>query len=218
MMMKYFIANWKANKNLKEVEEWLNLFLKLYRPVKEKVIVICPPAFLLTYLQSRIKLIPNIKIGVQNISHFEEGPYTGEITAKSLTSLADFVIIGHSERRKYFNETKQIIEKKISLAYKYQIEPILCIRNENDWLADKKIRYVAYEPVYAIGTGNNEPLEKVIQLKNKLNLSLTTSFLYGGSVNDTNAKQYLSSNQIAGLLIGEASLDPRMFYRIISTI
>lgn len=213
--MKYFIANWKANKNLAEASDWIDQFLKVYQPKPNSTVIICSPSPFLTVIKQKINQINNLKLGAQDISLYEEA-YTGEITAKSLAGLVDYVIIGHSERRKYFNENNETIAKKITLAKKYQVEPILCIRDENDWLTDSEVKIIAYEPVYAIGTGNNEPIEKVIELKEKIKLSPDCVYLYGGSVNENNAKDYIQSDKIDGLLIGGASLDPLSFYKIIS--
>jgi triosephosphate isomerase len=128
--MKYFVANWKANKNLKEAKEWLNEFLKLYQPQENKMVIICPPFPLLTELRDKIYKVKNLKLGSQDLSFFEEGPYTGEVTAKTLQGIVDYALIGHSERRKYFKESSEIISKKIVFAKKYQIEPILCLSQE----------------------------------------------------------------------------------------
>lgn len=218
VVMKYFIANWKANKNLQEAEDWINQFLKLYQPNEDKMVIICPPSPFLISLKQKINRTKNLKLGSQNISSFETGAYTGEITAQSLVGLADYVIIGHHERRKYFEETNEVIRKKIYLAKKYQLEPILCLSEKKDWLANDQINLVAYEPVSAIGSGKNESVERVIQLKNQLHLQPTTVYLYGGSVNENNAFSYLKNDQINGLLIGGSSLNPVSFYKIIAQI
>jgi triosephosphate isomerase len=130
-----------------------------------------------------------------------------------IADLVKYTIVGHSERRQYFLEDESIIEKKIKQAIKYKIEPILCIRNNQDKIFDE-IKIVAYEPVFAIGSGNNEPPEQVFQFKNRLNLPNKVIFLYGGSVNEFNAKDYLKEG-IDGLLIGTASLNPLQLLKII---
>lgn len=213
--MKYFIANWKANKNLQETLDWIDQFLKVYQPKPNSTVIVCPPSPFLAMIKQKINQTNNLKLGAQDISLYEEGAYTGETTAKSLSRLVDYVIIGHSERRKYFQESNESIHQKINLAKKYQIEAILCIRDQNDWLPNSGVKIVAYEPVYAIGTGNNEPVEKAIDLKNKLNLPQNVVYLYGGSVNENNAKDYVQSDKIDGLLVGGASLNPQSFNKII---
>ena len=213
--MKYFVANWKANKNLKEAKEWLNEFLKLYQPQENKMVIICPPFPLLTELRDKIYKVKNLKLGSQDLSSFEEGPYTGEVTAKTLQGIVDYALVGHSERRKYFKESSEIISKKIVFAKKYQIEPILCLSQENDWQDNNLVKIVVYEPIEAIGSGNNESPEKVIAFKEKIKLSVDNIYLYGGSVNQDNAKSYTQSDKIDGLLVGGSSLDPLSFFKII---
>ncbi|OGK25041.1 hypothetical protein A3A46_04215 [Candidatus Roizmanbacteria bacterium RIFCSPLOWO2_01_FULL_37_13] len=212
--MKYFIANWKANKNLNEAVQWIDKFLTLPLRSDSAKVVVCPPYPLIFPLKEKIKNTKNIYLGVQDISSFEFGSYTGEVSAKTLQGLVEYVIIGHSERRKYFNENTQTLFKKTQLAKTYGIEPILCIRDEKDAIPDR-VQIVAYEPVYAIGTGNNESVKKVLEMKQKLNLPIPYSFIYGGSVNKDNASSYLDSSEIDGFLVGGTSLDPTEFFKII---
>ena len=213
--MKYFIANWKANKNLDEALDWLDRLLKLpFRNDRAKMVV-CPPFHLIYPLKLKLKSNPLISLGAQNISAFESGSYTGEVTAKSLQGLVEYTIIGHSERREYFNEKYDILLKKTRLAKKYQIEPIFCVRGENDAIP-AGVRIVAYEPTYTIGSGNNELIEKVLEAKQKLKLPKNVIFIYGGSVNKNNVPSYLRSQEIDGLLVGGASLDPKEFHDIVN--
>ncbi len=216
--MRYFIANWKANKNINEALLWIDVFLKQQRSSWSNSvrIVICPPYPLLYPLSEKIKKMKNIYLGVQNLSIFDNGSFTGEVTAKMVEGLVQYSIIGHSERRKYFSETEDQIEKKIIQAKKHHIEPILCVRDENDKIFPQA-KIVAYEPIYAIGTGLNEPPEKVLVKKQRLNLQSNTIFLYGGSVNETNIEKYLATDQINGFLVGNASLDPLKFAKIINS-
>jgi len=226
--MKYIIANWKANKNIDQVKDWIDLFLKNdFNRIKNKIqIIICPP-FPFIYLLKKMIVetghapsLP-IKIGAQDLSQFESGTYTGEVTAKTLSGLINYVIIGHSERRKHFNENTKALFEKFVLAKKNRIEPLFCIRNEKDPLP-LQIKFVVYEPVYAIsngtGQGNNEPLEKVLRIRKILKLANSVQFIYGGSVNDENATYYLKAGEIDGVLVGGASLNPDKFYKIVSCV
>jgi len=221
--MKYVIANWKANKNIDQAKDWIDLFLKNdFNRIKNKVqIIICPPFPFISFINQKLKNYLFIKTGAQDVSCFESGTYTGEVTAENLSSLVTYVIIGHSERRRYCNETDKIVFKKVVLAKKYGIEPLFCIRNEKD-LIPAQLKFVVYEPVYAIsngtGQGNNEPLEKVLEMKKILKLENNIKFIYGGSVNEKNATYYLKSNQIDGVLVGGASLNPDRFYKIIDCV
>lgn len=212
--MKYFVANWKANKNVNEMRHWLEEFLKGYRENEDVIVIIAPPFPFLQEIVGIVKNLKNVKVAAQDLSSFEEGSYTGEVTAKSLRGLVDYAIVGHSERRKYFNENDEIIEKKINLANKYQIKTILCIRNKDD-KAFSDTEMIAYEPVEAIGTGNNASVDDVLGLKKSLSLNPTTKFLYGGSVKAENVSEYIRSDEIDGLLIGGASLDPADFLKLI---
>ena len=214
--MKYIVANWKANKDLEQVREWLETFSKNYRQKGDTIVIIAPSFPFLQEVVSFSKETKNIYAAAQDLSQFEEGSFTGEVTAKSLRGLVDYVILGHSERRKNFNESNEIIAQKVELAYKYQIKTILCLDNKVDKLT-REVEIVAYEPLEAIGTGNNESIENVLEFKKSLQLG-NSKFLYGGSVNDQNIKDYLSSDQIDGLLVGGASLDAEQFSRIISAV
>lgn len=210
--MKYIIGNWKANKNYAEVKKWIFSFLEVYRPNKAIYGIAAAYPFL-SYLQKKFVGLPNIIIGAQNISTVEEGSYTGEVTAKSLQGIVNFAIIGHSERRKHFKENDQDLALKVIQAKKYGIEPIYCVRDEKDPIP-AGVKFVAYEPVAAIGTGQNEAPEKVLEMKKKIKLPKDCIFLYGGSVNEKNARDYFATNQIDGFIPGKASLDPLQFFAI----
>ena len=221
--MKYFIANWKAKKNLSQIDDWIKIFseeinenpqLLLKLANNQIKIIICPPFSLLFPLKNKLPKIPNLFLGSQDVSQFDEGSFTGEITAKNLVDFVNYTIIGHSERRKFFNETKEILVKKTALAKKYHLDPIFCIRDHRDFIPED-CQIIAYEPVAAIGTGQNEPPEKVVVMKKKLKLPQKNVFIYGGSVDENNAQSYLNTNEIDGFLIGSASLDPQQFYEII---
>lgn len=222
--MRYFIANWKAHKDFSEALSWIDTLLNKVRNdtnISQKLendlikIIIAPPFPLLHPIKGRVAQLKNIFLAAQDISHFNQGPYTGEVSAKSLSGIVDFVIIGHSERRQYFNENNQMLREKVEKASQYHIESIFCLRNEKDTLP-KNANIIAYEPVYAIGTGNNEEPEKVLEMKKKLELSPGQKFLYGGSTNKDNASSYLRRQEIDGFLVGTASLDPLHFYQILS--
>ena len=170
-----------------------------------------------------------VKLGAQNISHTNDvnGSFTGEISAKMISDYAEYVILGHSERRNYLNEKNSDINKKRLFSMQNEINPIICVgedtnvRNSGkhiDFLkgqlkesiaSDYKNKIVAYEPVWAIGTGKNCDLDKVIEISNltKSLFAEDTAFIYGGSVNKDNIKDYLSYDSIDGVLIGSASLD-----------
>lgn len=224
--MKYLIANWKSTKDINTALSWVNTFNKsinknkvLQKKLDENYlkIIICPSFHLLYPIKQNIYKNKNIVLGAQNVSFFDQGNYTGEISAQNIKDLVEYSIIGHSERRKYLKEKDNEIDQKAMLLKDYDIEPILCVRNEKDLIPDK-INFIAYEPVFAIGTGENQALRDVINVKNKISLNKDNVFIYGGSVNSKNIIQYLQSNEIGGFLVGNVSKDPTSFIEIATKI
>lgn len=213
--MKYIIGNWKSNSTLSDTAKWIRKFSKKnFRETQKHIhFIICPPFPLIPLFADLVKKNSSISLGSQDISASEPGAYTGEVNNIMLADFVQFSIIGHSERRKYQKETNPLLFKKVKQAKKEKIEPIFCISSQKDPLP-KRLKYVAYEPVAAIGSGQNEPAEKVIAFKDKLKLSKNIKYIYGGSVNSGNIREYLCHNQIDGVLVGGASLDPDEFYKI----
>jgi len=240
-MKSLLIANWKMNMDIKEAISFINNFKKYIRNIKNADIVICPPFTILNKINESIKNT-NIKLGAQNMYFEEEGAFTGEISALMLRDVGcEYVILGHSERRKYFDENDELINKKIKTALKNNLRPILCIgetleeRNNNktmkiiknqlmnclkniDETGMKNIT-IAYEPIWAIGTGKNatpsqaEEVHKFIRklLSNMYKNSNNVRIIYGGSVKGNNIKELISMKNINGALVGGASLDPKSF-------
>lgn len=224
--MKYLIANWKSTKNIINTGEWVEDFNKLLKDNKQLLnkldndelkIIICPSLQLIYLVKNNIFKHKNICLGTQDASFFEQGNYTGEVSAQNLKELIKYSIVGHSERRKYLKETDNIIDQKVQILKDYSIEPILCVRDEHDQIPSG-VKYIAYEPVYAIGTGNNEDLNKIIDSKYKIISSKNDIFIYGGSVNPENIMQYATSSEIQGFLVGNASKDPDSFIDIASKL
>lgn len=221
--MKYLIANWKSHKNQNEAVEWLQVFrskLTVNTLVLKKLsenqltIIIAPPYPLIVSLHNQLDdTIPNFFLSSQDISSLPEGSYTGEVTGVSLKGLVNYSIIGHSERRKYLGETDDMIAKKVTIAKQSNILPIVCVRNEHDAIPNDAFM-VAYEPVEAIGTGNNASIREVLDVKNKMSNMSNRIFLYGGSVDANNCSEYLTNEEIDGFLVGSASLDPQKFLEI----
>lgn len=213
--MKYIIANWKARKNLEEAKIWVNSFFQKVTALKETILIIAPPYPLILPIYELIKDKNNVHVASQDISKFDSGSYTGEVSAQTLKGIVKYSIIGHSERRQYFNEDNETLSQKTKKATENSIEPIFCVRNVHDPIPDG-VNIVAYEPVDAIGTGSNEPVDKVLNVKKSLKLDINKKFIYGGSVNSTNYKIYLDSSEIDGLLIGSASLNPEEIAKMLS--
>lgn len=224
--MKYLIANWKAQMTFSQIQEWTREFRQQIdenSQLKNKLtdnpisIILCPPHPFILYVKDQLHDYPFIKIGAQDISTIEEGKFTGEVTAKALQGIIDYSIIGHSERRSNFGETEKHIEQKIQQCQKYNIEPILCVRDEKDSMYPA-VKILAFEPVSAIGTGKNMDPLQVIEMKKKLAVSPENSFLYGGSADETNCAGYYKTGEIDGFLVGNASLNPTKFFEMAHNI
>jgi len=217
------VANWKMNPQ--KLTEAKKLFVSIKKGLKNACpelsrrveVVICPPVIYLSNLLSFKSCGSNIKLGSQNAFWEEQGAFTGEISLKMLKSLGvKYIIIGHSERRKHFKETNKIIEKKLKSALALGLKPILCIDKLSQIPKDINDDYIlAYEPLFAIGTGEPCSAEKAKKMREKINKKLV---LYGGSVNSKNAEDYIEKSGFQGLLVGGASLNAREFLKIIQKL
>lgn len=244
-MKALIAANWKMNKNIKEAVSFVNSFRKLIKNSKNEI-VICPPFTLLFELKKSLKNT-NIKLGAQNMHFEEQGACTGEISPLMLKEAGcEYVILGHSERRQHFNESDELINKKVKSALQHKLKPILCIgetlqqRNNNETMeivenqltknlknineSEMKNAVIAYEPVWAIGTGKNATprqadevhsfIRKLLLKKNSKNIAINTRIIYGGSVKPENIKDLMEMRNINGALVGGASLDPKSYAEI----
>ncbi|MEK7559628.1 MAG: triose-phosphate isomerase [Patescibacteria group bacterium] len=220
MKKLFIIANWKSNKTIKEAEEWIRKFKEEFEresfDISSKEIIICPSFTVLKSFSDSIKSLNFfLKIGAQDISSFDQGAYTGEVNGLQIKESADYVIVGHSERRTNFNESSELISKKADMARRYGIVPIFCVQDETTPIPDK-IAIVAYEPPSAIGTGKPDTPENAEEVAKKIKEENKAQFvLYGGSVTSENVKLFSAMQNIDGFLIGGASLDPSEFLQII---
>ncbi len=213
----WIVANWKSNKTIAEALEWISFVgPKLERRANLKVVV-CPPFTDVEEVKKAV-LVGNfpLMVGVQDLSPFETGAFTGEEAATILKDFVELAILGHSERRDKFDETDELIVQKTNQALEHNIIPLVCVQNEQTPIpVDCKL--VAYEPVFAIGTDNPDTPQNALKiaesLKQKYGQEL--EILYGGSVNAENVKAYLEQDQISGVLVGSASLDPEEFLKIV---
>lgn len=247
-MRKIIIAgNWKMNKTFRETEEFLLDLTDLLDEIELNNIevVICPPALYLE-MATDITFENKISIGAQNISTHEFGAFTGEISGSMLKSMdVEFCIIGHSERRKYFNETNEMINTKLKILQRNKIIPIVCIGEtleEREIGITKKIItkqlkevfndieineniVIAYEPIWAIGTGKTATPQQAQEIHKFIRKWITNNYskriaedlpiLYGGSAKPQNIKDLLKQPDIDGGLIGGASLDIEKFLDMI---
>lgn len=251
MRKKIVAGNWKMNKAFHEADDLVFDIVKLVdkNGANGVEVVICPP---FPYLELATDITENDKvfIGAQNVSNQESGAYTGEISAMMLKSIeVKYCIVGHSERRKYFNESNQFLSEKVDICLKHDIIPIFCCgevleerKSENHFDVvktqlteslfhlepkDFKKVVIAYEPVWAIGTGVTATSEQaqemhafirsIIEEKYNKALANDITILYGGSCNPKNAKELFTNPDVDGGLIGGASLKADDFYKIVDS-
>ena len=247
MRRKVIAGNWKMNMLPNETIKFIEEFEPLVKDTNNEVILCVPYTdlfYALNFAQDT-----NIKIGAQNM-HFEEsGAYTGEVSAKMLKSIGvEYVIIGHSERRQYFNETDETVNKKIKAAFANELKPIVCvgetleeresgktvdiITNQTklalEGLTAEQVKntIIAYEPIWAIGTGKTATSEdannSIKEIRKKIeeiygkDVAECVIIQYGGSVKSVNAKELFTTSDIDGGLVGGASLKPEEFAKIVN--
>jgi triosephosphate isomerase len=244
MRVPMIAGNWKMNTTVSEAVELVSKMRHGLDEIANVDKVICPPFISLAAVRELIKG-SSIKLGAQNLYFEEKGAYTGEISPLMLAELCEFVIIGHSERRQYFKETREIVNKKVRAALRVKLKPILCIgesleENEagrTEAVIAEQLRsslagidfvdglIIAYEPIWAIGTGRaatgeqaNETIgfirRNIAKLYNK-DIAQEMRILYGGSVTADNAAEFVNQPEIDGALVGGASLKADQFLSIV---
>ena len=223
---KLYVANWKENKSFTQGLEDFTTLLKLLEgfPLIEKEVVICPSYPLLSPFKEELERrdLAGVYLGAQNVSRFETGSHTGEVSALVLRELVDYVIVGHSERRRYLGESATVVNDKIFLCRKFGMIPIVCVGSEEEasLLAGVSLEgsFLAFESPESIGGGKAQTLEKVKDFCRMAHAELGSSFgfLYGGSVDGDDVTTYLSDPEIDGVVIGGESLDPSVFFKILS--
>lgn len=180
-------------------------------------IVVCPSLPFIGSAHAKIQSASwRIKLGIQDVSQFDQGPYTGEVAATQVKNLCDWAIVGHSERRQNFGETDVIIKEKSQRATEAGLTAIFCVSSQND-LIPAGVEVVAYEPIFAIGTGNPDTPENAASVAQKLKAKDELIILYGGSVTGENVDTFLKKGIIDGVLVGSASLDPATLIDIIES-
>ncbi len=247
MRKKVIAGNWKMNMLPNETISFIEELAPLVKDTENEV-VLCVPYTDLFYALLTAQNT-NIKIGAQNMHYEENGAYTGEISGKMLKSInVEYVIIGHSERRQYFNETDETVNKKIKAAFRDGLKPIVCVgetleqreagKTEEvitkqtelalEGLSDEQVQntIIAYEPIWAIGTGKTATKEdannSIKSIRNKIakiygqTIANGVIIQYGGSVKSTNAKELFEMSDIDGGLVGGASLKAEEFSKIVN--
>lgn len=242
--MKFFMANWKMNKTVKEAFDFLQEFIPYVEGINDREIGIAPSFVCIERMADALKG-SNIKLGAQNVFYEKKGAYTGEVSPLMLKSLdVEYVIVGHSERRKYFHETDEIINLKIKACMSEKLNVIFCIGETDEErqsgktsdvlkkqiekglkdVTDYQLLVLAYEPVWAIGTGivalESQIKEAHSFIRKQLKEIYSDSaqsirILYGGSVTPENIYSIMNTEDVDGVLVGGASLDPLKFLKIV---
>lgn len=246
-MKKYIFGNFKMNMDIKQLEEYAEGFLPKVATSKNEIAIF--PSFTNLMFAKQKFTSSKVLLGAQNLSSEASGAFTGEVSASMLKSVGvNYVLVGHSERRKLFLEKNDVINKKIKLALSQGLKVVLCVGETKYERQTKKYKeaiekqvleglkglyenelkniVIAYEPVWAIGTGlvpNNKQIEEVAKIIKEeigkeytLNAGKNIKILYGGSVNSQNARQFACLDGINGLLVGGASLKIDEFAKICS--
>jgi triosephosphate isomerase (TIM) len=252
MRQKIVAGNWKMNKNLEEANILASEIMGMVADeVKGNVkAIFCVPFPYLLPIKNLLGNNSHISVGAQNCSEHESGAYTGEVSAAMIKSLGiPYVILGHSERRQYFGEDGKLLAKKVDIALKHGLTPIFCCgeplevreKNQHEQLVKQQVEeslfhldeaslkkvVIAYEPVWAIGTGKTATAQQAQDMHAVIRKHLASkygqavaggiSILYGGSVNAGNAKELFGCPDVDGGLVGGASLKSREFTDIIKS-
>lgn len=250
MRRKIIAANWKMNMTVNESEGFLETFLLELGDEKRVDVVIVPPFTAIPNVSEILEDVQNVKLGAQNMHWEKPGAYTGEICAPMLRELfVRYVVLGHSERRTYFGETDEIVNKKTKAVLAATMTPIVCIgetleerdSGQVEAVLERQLRgsladltpseledvVLAYEPVWAIGTGRTATPEQAQEAHAFIRKVLTSMsdaatagkvrIQYGGSVKPANTTELMAQPDIDGALVGGASLDPRGFAEIVKT-
>ena len=244
MRVPMIAGNWKMNTTVGEAVKLVKEMLPGLEPIQNVDRVICPPFVSLAAVKELLKGSA-VKLGAQNMYFEEKGAYTGEVSPLMLAELCQYVIIGHSERRQYFGETGEIVNKKVLAALKVDLKPILCIGEkleENEagqteavvteqlmsslaGVEDLSRLIIAYEPVWAIGTGRAATGEQANEIIGLIRDHISRQYdksvaqdlriLYGGSVTADNNAEFMRQPEIDGALVGGASLKAEQFLSIV---
>lgn len=237
-------GNWKMNTTIAEAIALVDTMLPPLEEIQGVEKVVCPPFVSLSAVRDRLRGSP-VLLGAQDMYHEEKGAYTGEVSPLMLRDLADYVILGHSERRQYFGETSEIVSRKVRAALEHGLKPIMCVgeslheyeAGHTEAVVTQQVEtglagldsisslVVAYEPVWAIGTGKaaNGPdanrvigmIRRIVESKFGPEAAQALRIQYGGSVTPDNIREFMEQPEIDGALVGGASLKAGAFVEIV---
>ncbi len=247
MRTPFIAGNWKMNKGIDEARELVGELIPLIKNETRAEVAVCPPFLALANIKAML-LGTSIKLGAQNMHDQDKGAFTGEVSPTMLSGWVDYVILGHSERRQVFGETDAFINRKVLSALKHGINPILCVgetlaeneAGDTEAVIERQIRegvagmlnsdatriVIAYEPIWAIGTGRAATAADAQARCAFVREQLRQPFggaadlirvQYGGSVSAANAAEILSQPDIDGALVGGASLKAADFATIVTS-
>ena len=244
MRIPLIAGNWKMNTTVNEATDLVRAMVPDLDKVKGMEKLLCPPFISLAAIKELLKGT-SVKLGAQNMYFKDKGAYTGEISPVMLADLCEFVILGHSERRQLLGETDEVINKKVKTAFEFGLTPILCVGEtlaENEAGKTEKVitaqvkaalagiapsdkLVVAYEPIWAIGTGKaargKQASTTICLIRGAIsslwdNVASEVRVLYGGSVTSANIAEFISEAEIDGALVGGASLKAAEFVSIVA--
>ena len=223
-MKRFVIGNWKCHKTLEDAQGWFDEFAGLYTPVAEVAVILAPPFICLDSLSRYVRklCLENVSLAAQDISPFPKGAYTGAVAAELVKGMVDYVIVGHSDRRRYFHETSQDVANKVNETVDAGLVPIVCVDQPyamsqltalTDIDCEKMI--IAYGPVDALSFRIPQAPKGVIKAVDLIaRVHPNRAIVYGGSITPENAKEYVSLPGISGLFVGAASLEASSFAAI----
>ncbi|MFW2368846.1 MAG: triose-phosphate isomerase [Desulforhopalus sp.] len=223
-MQRYVIGNWKSHKSTTDGQSWLDTFSRLYRSHPDIEVILAPSIICLENIAKYLEELQlvGVRLAAQDVSPFPKGSYTGAVAADMIRPSAGYVIVGHSERDRYFHETGQDVANKISEAVDSGLIPIVCVEEHTfvsrlSTLVDIECEQalVAYTPVDALNFNIAESPGKVAETVAKIRTKFPLwPVVYGGALGEKNVENYLELKELAGVFVGSASLDVEIFTSI----